>query len=596
MRAVTIIITILLAAAVVFLGFIILRYAVSKPSPGNELAESDQTVTTADQTGTTIEEEPETTTEEPQQEFEEDKIAVIEVYLDGDQESGIPLGEAVYGVISQNAFRIYGQDFSETGYLLAKENNEYNFEPGSIHYLYVYALIPKYGWNYIRQKITIPGDTDFDQNIRLSIDDPSQNETIEEANKSNIKVSGWSVDFSSQNTTGIDKIEVYLNGPRGFGKFLGEADYGIERQDVANAFGNANYTNSGYSLYFDGSNLEEGSENTIYIYSFSNSGAYYLGLRDITMEGEKKEPNAIISVETNLNDQSIEISGWAINRDDILQGKPRDLDIEYSIKKIVFTSSQNGNEDIFSMNIDGTELTRLTDHPGKDNYPSVSPDGEKIAYTSDINGTWQIMVMNWDGTEKVQLTRNPWNSGYPAWSFDGRFIFFEVYQDGDWEIYRINSDGSNLKRLTFNPNVDDWHPYGHPFQYKVIYESGTRGNEDLYIMDYDGDNSERISDINMRKRVPAVSIDGKIIAFMGYDGNNSSIYTMDDNGENIEKISGSLTNCSHPDISPDNKYIAFESPDGQGEIYITNIDGSNPVKLTNIPGNDYDPAFLYQLP
>ncbi|MCJ7728202.1 MAG: DUF5050 domain-containing protein [Actinobacteria bacterium] len=593
MRTVTIIIIILSVAAAIIFGFIIIKYATVKTSPPVETAESEQPAIVIEE-----EPEPETTEEEPQEEPDPDKIAVIEVYLDGDRNSGIFLGEAAYGMTSQQAFMIYGEDFSETGYVLAYDNKEYTFEPGSIHYLYIYALIPKYGWNYTRERIVIAGEVELDTNIKLSIDDPKDNEVIAEADKSNIKVSGWSVDPDSQDTTGIDRVEIYLNGPRGFGKSLGEVNYGIERPDVANRLGNANYTNSGYSLNFDASNLEAGSENTIYIYSFSTSGAYYLGFRDIKMEGEEKESNVIFSVEeANLNDNSIEISGWAINKDDILQVKPRSLDIEYSIKKIIFVSDKNGSEDVYSMNLDGSELIQLTDHPGKDNYPDVSPDGKKIAYTSDINGIWQIMVMNWDGTDKTQLTQNPWSSGYPTWSFDGRFIYFEVYQDGDWEIYRINSDGSSLKRLTFNPGIYDWHPASHPFQYKVIYESGNKGNEDLYVMDYNGENPERISSINMRKRAPAISIDGKLIAFMSYEGNNSSIYTMDGNGENVKMVSGSLINCGHPGFSPDNAFIAFESIiDGQQEIYITNPDGSNPTRLTNAAGNDSDPYFLYQTP
>jgi len=593
MRTVTIIIIILSVVAVILFGFIIIRYTVAKISSPVETAEPDQLDIVVEE-----ELEPETTEEELQEKPDPEKIAVIEVYLDGDRNSGIPLGEATYGMTSKEAFMIYGDKGADSGYILVWDNKEYTFEPGSIHYLYVYALIPKYGWNYIREKRVIPGETDFDENIKLHIDDPSPNEVITEANKSNMKISGWSADFSSSNTTGIDRIEIYLNGPRGVGKFLSGVNYGIERPDVAEHFSNPNYANSGYFLYFDASELEAGSENTLYVYSFSTSGTYNLCIRDIKMEGEEKEPNVIISiVDANLNNQSIEISGWAINEDEILERKPRDLDIEYSIKKIVFTSDRNGTEDIFSMNLDGSEVTQLTDHPGKDNYPDVSPDGKKIAYTSDVNGIWQIMVMIWDGTDKIQLTQNPWRSGDPTWSFDGRFIYFEVYQDGDWEIYRINSNGSNMKRLTFNPGIDDWHPVGHPFQYKIIYESGTKGNEDLYVMDYDGENPERISSINMRKRAPAISIDGKLIAFMSYEGNNSFIYTIDENGENVKMVSGSLINCGHPGFSPDNNYMAFESIiDGQQELYITNLDGSNPTRLTNAAGNDSDPCFLYQTP
>lgn len=594
MRTVTIIIIILSVIAASIVGFVIVRYIQGKESPAGETIEQEPPDTTVGE-----EQEPETTTEEESEEkTDPDKIAVIEVYLDGNRKSGIFLGEAEYGLTSGQASMVYGENLSETGYNLSIDNEDYEFVPGSTHYLYIYALIPKYGWNYTRERIVVPGEENPDTNIRLSLDNPRENEVITEANKSSVRISGWSVNTGYSENTGIDRVEIYLNGPKDFGQFLGEAEYGTERQDVANALGNANFVNSGYSLEFDASELEAGSENTLFIYSFSNSGAYYPGLRSIKMEGEGKEPEVIFSVEeVNLNDSSINITGWAISKDDLLQAGPRNPDIEYNIKKIIFTSDRNGSEDIYSMNLDGSGLVQLTDHTGKDNYPAVSPDGKKIAYTSDINGNgiWQIMVMNWDGTDKTQLTNNPWRSGYPTWSFDGRFIFFEVYQDGDWEIYRINSSGGNLKRLTFNPDIYDWHPAAHPFQEKVIYESGNGGSEDLYVMDYNGENLKRISDVSIRKRVPAISVDGKLIAFMGYEGNNTLIYTMDGNGGNIMVVSGSFVTCGHPVFSPDNAFIAFEcSIDGQLEIFTISPDGSNPIRLTNSRGNDSDPYFLYQ--
>ncbi|MCJ7472635.1 MAG: DUF5050 domain-containing protein, partial [Actinobacteria bacterium] len=421
---------------------------------------------------------------------------------------------------------------------------------------------------------------------------------IEESEKSSLRISGWSADLTASTGTGIDRIEIYLNGPKDFGKFLGEAKYGTERQDVANALGNANYTNSGYSLTFDAGSLEPGTENSIYIYSYSLSGAYSAGIRDIIMGGEKDDDqyNTILSLEAGLSGDSIEISGWAISKDSVQNMGPRDPDMEYVSKKIVFVSNKNGNEDIFSMDLDGSNLKQLTDSSRKDAYPAVSPDGKKIAYTSDIDGdgNWQIVVMNWDGTNKIQITDDRVPGGYPTWSFDGRYIFYEVNKDGDWEIYRINSDGSSKKRLTFNTNYD-WHPFAHPFQYRVIYESGVVGHYDLFIMDYDGKNIKKISESDMIKRVPSMSIDGKSIAFMG-DGDTRYIYLMDADGTNIRKITD-RPDSEHPYISPDNKYIVFNSyVDGQSEIFIINIDGTGETRLTNIPGEDWGPVFIYQTP
>ena len=597
MKTITTILILLLIPAVLLFGIIAGR-SISGPSGTGDGPVDEEVQETIEEDSSPKPEENGTGTEEEpdEEEPDPDKISAIEIYLDGSRDEGIFLGEAKYGLTSKDAYVIYGDRLSQSGFLLASEKTGYDFEPGSIHYLYIYTFIPKYGWEYTRQRVPVIGNTDYSQNIELHIDGPPHNAVIKEEDKEKLRISGWSADLSVQESTGIEKIEIYLNGPRDFGIFLGEADYGRERQDVANAYGNANYTNSGYSLTFDASGLGPGTENTIYIYSYSNSGTYTMAMRDIVMEGEKGASNTIMSIEAELGGGSIEVSGWAVSKDDVQNTGPRDTDIEYINKKIVFVSNKNGNEDIFSMDLDGSRLNQLTESTDKDAYPAVSTDGKKIAYTSDINGYWQIMVMDRDGRNKIQLTDDPVRSGYPTWSFDGRYIFYEVYKDGDWEIYRMNSDGSDRKRLTFNAGVDDWHPFAHPYQYRVIFESGAVGHERLYIMDNDGDNIEMISEGSARKRVPCMSVDGEYIVFMGYEENLEFVYIMDGNGENIRRISD-RRKSGHPFISPDNSIIAFESSvDGQNEIFIINLDGSGETRLTNIPGDDWDPAFIYQLP
>ncbi len=532
-----------------------------------------------------------------EEEVDPEGIQEIEIYLDGDRDNGIFLGKANYGLTSKEAFDIYGEDFSESGFLFAVDNNEYEFAAGSTHFLYIYTYIPEYGWEYIREQIIIDGDPDHSQSIELHIDNPSHNDMFTGADINNARVSGWSADLSISENTGINKIEVYLNGPKGFGNFLGEADYGAERLDVANAFGNGNYSNSGYILFFDASMLDPGSNNTLYVYSFSDAGTYTYVARDFLIEGEGKESKVVMSVTADFTDKKIEISGWAINKKWIIEGRPRSLEQEYTNKKIIFTSNMTGDENIFSMSLDGSELAQLTEHPGMDSYPAVSPDGKKIVYTSDIDGYWQLMTMNWDGTDKVQLTSTPTRSGYPTWSYDGRYIFYEVYEDGDWEIFRINTNGSNIKRITFNAGADDWHPGAHPFINNVIYESGVPGHEDIYIMDFEGNNIQRISESTLRKRVPTVSPDGLVVAFVGYEGNDFYIYTMDFSGENIARFPGVPKNSGHPDISPDNKYIIFQAETNEGndnlEIYIMNMDGTGLIGLTNTGGKNWDPVFIF---
>ena len=129
----------------------------------------------------------------------------------------------------------------------------------------------------------------------------------------------------------------------------------------------------------------------------------------------------------------------------------------------------------------------------------------------------------------------------------------------------------------------------------MIFESGAGGFEKLFMMDYDGSNIQRLSSNEMRMRVPGMSVDGEYIVFMG-EGENRYVYIMDGNGENIRLIS-QRPNSEHPHISPDNELISFNSSvDGQSEIFIINLDGSSETRITSIPGDDWGPSFIYQLP
>src|SRR5205823_1094199 len=75
--------------------------------------------------------------------------------------------------------------------------------------------------------------------------------------------------------------------------------------------------------------------------------------------------------------------------------------------KIAFASDRSDNFEIYVMNGDGSELTRLTDNPATDVSPSWSPDGTKIAFVSSRDGNPEIYVMSADGSGQTRLTNNP---------------------------------------------------------------------------------------------------------------------------------------------------------------------------------------------
>ena len=82
--------------------------------------------------------------------------------------------------------------------------------------------------------------------------------------------------------------------------------------------------------------------------------------------------------------------------------------------KIAFASDRDFDgavtkhrEEIYVMDADGSNQTRLTNNRGRDLDPVFSPDGKKIAFTSDRDGNSEIYVMNADGTGQTNLTNDP---------------------------------------------------------------------------------------------------------------------------------------------------------------------------------------------
>jgi Tol biopolymer transport system component len=124
--------------------------------------------------------------------------------------------------------------------------------------------------------------------------------------------------------------------------------------------------------------------------------------------------------------------------------------------QVVFMShlnDLNGPLQIFTMNIDGTNIRQIT-HEGNNGDPVWSPDGTQISFGSDreTNGKLNIFVMNADGSNLRQLTHFnvPIESGDTNWSPDGTKIIFEYDIDGKKqsdpnayaEVWIMNADGT----------------------------------------------------------------------------------------------------------------------------------------------------------
>ncbi|MGH3033312.1 MAG: TolB family protein [Gaiellaceae bacterium] len=113
----------------------------------------------------------------------------------------------------------------------------------------------------------------------------------------------------------------------------------------------------------------------------------------------------------------------------------------------------------------GGTQTPLSPPASSDLHPTWSPDGARIAFESIRDGNRDIYVMDADGSEITRLTEHPADDSEPAWSPDGTRIAFVSSRDGNAEIYVMNANGRAETRLTTSPEADtspDWRPPEQP--------------------------------------------------------------------------------------------------------------------------------------
>ncbi len=254
---------------------------------------------------------------------------------------------------------------------------------------------------------------------------------------------------------------------------------------------------------------------------------------------------------------------------------------ELFTSKIVFISNRDGNDELYMMDYDGHNQTRVTFNKKQDYMPAWSADGKKIAYTSYRNNRAGLYILNpFEGEIKEVVSKG--TSFAPAFSPDGKKLAFcSTLEEGNPEIYVATSEGKKIKRLTFNKAIDTA-PSWSPTSREIAFTSDRGGTPQIYIMDAEGSNVRRISFGGSYHDAPAWSPAGDRIAYVSRVDNIFDIYVLNLRTEQVIKLTESNARNESPSWSPDGRHLVFSSNlTGTIQLYTIDYDGSNLRRLTS---------------
>lgn len=182
----------------------------------------------------------------------------VHVYLDGPAGQGQGIGVTRYGLDRPDVANAFGnQRFRLSGWYL--DWNTAALSPG-LHTLYVYVHSSATDWSVF----TRPFSKAAVGPVLLAIDWPQSNAVV----PATVRVAGWAIHQDAPSGTGVDAVHLYLDGPAGQGQGIAPANYGLDRPDVATAFGNQRFRFSGYAFDWNTAGLSPGSH-TLYVYVHS---------------------------------------------------------------------------------------------------------------------------------------------------------------------------------------------------------------------------------------------------------------------------------------------------------------------------------------
>ena len=287
--------------------------------------------------------------------------------------------------------------------------------------------------------------------------------------------------------------------------------------------------------------------------------------------------------------------------------------------KILFTSSRDGNREVYMMNPDGSEQVNLTRHPAGDLQAAWSPTGEQILFVSDREGKRDLYLMDADGGNVRRVFKKKidvWRTR-PTWSPDGKQF---AYQYVDWNFIKgglyLGTFGEEDAEFIANYGYPAWSPDGSVIAGSVGHQLGNRL---MFINVRTREAEQPLPDEALLFQFdPSWSAAGDRLAFAGNREplpvildrelhrawkNKQTIYIVNRDGTGLRQLVDKAGRNAWapelwaPELSPDGSEVLYT----QGsQIFKVDVNSGLRTLLTpvgqNSGGDWFDPAYAYALP
>jgi TolB protein len=241
--------------------------------------------------------------------------------------------------------------------------------------------------------------------------------------------------------------------------------------------------------------------------------------------------------------------------------------------RLVFSATTGrGQKGIFSIDSDGSGLSRLATASNVALAPAIGPGGN-VYYAGGLpDGGYALFKV---GANAPVLSQAGLIFGV---AFGGPRMGLVVSQNGQSDIFVGASDGSNLTKKT-SGGLNTHPAFGSGGQ--LAYVSNASGNPQIYV---DG---HRVSQRGTYNMAPVWCNDpegGTKILFMGRDGATWDIFSVAPDGSNMKRLTQDQGSNTYPACSPDGRVVAFFSTRNGGGIYTSNPQGMNQQRISTTTG------------